>query len=71
MVAYGKVVHAETFTSKDQTQIFTKLFVPIGYEVFSVICKGDLTHLAGVDDVEFRLGVKDKELKLYFDGKGN
>lgn len=67
MLCYGKVVHVEKFTSRDQTKMYSKLFIPVGYEVISVIAEGDLSHLAGVDEVPFRLGVKDKELKLYFD----
>jgi len=69
MVCNGTVVHVETFVSRDQTQMYSKLFVPVGYEVVSIIAKGDLKHLSGVSDVPFRLGVKDKELKLYFDGE--
>lgn len=69
MTCYGKVVHVETFVSSKQQKVYSKLFVPVGYEVISVIAEGDLSHLAGVDEVPFRLGVKDKELKLYFNDK--
>lgn len=69
MRCYGKVVHVEVFFSTKQNKTFSKLFVPVGYEVISVVADGDLSHLAGVDEVPFRLGVKDKELKLYFDDK--
>lgn len=65
----GTVVHAEKFTSKASGKVFTKLFVPVGYEVIAVIANGDLTPLAGASGVPFRLGVKDKELKLYYDGE--
>ena len=69
MKCFGTVVHAEKFKSKASGKEFTKLFVPIGYEVVAVIANGDLTALTGVTDVPFRLGVKDKELRLYFDGE--
>ena len=69
MVCTGKVVHAECFKSKKDGKLFTKLFVPVGFEVVSVIANGDLTPLAGCDDVPFRLGMKDKELRLYYGGE--
>lgn len=70
MKCSGLVVHAQTFKGGEgKTKTFTKLFVPIGYEVVSVIAEGDYSHLSGVDDVPFRLGFKDNQLKLYFDGK--
>lgn len=69
MVCKGTVVHVETFVSKAQNKVFSKLFVPVGYEVISVIAEGDQRDLSGVSDVPFRIGVKDKELKLYFDGE--
>lgn len=69
MKCTGTVVHAEKFQSRKDGKIYTKLFVPIGFEVVSVIANGDLTALAGVSGVPFRLGVKDKELRLYFDGE--
>ena len=67
MKCYGTVVHVQTFKTKENKQ-FSKLFIPVGYEVVSVIAEGDFSHLVG-DEVEFRLGIKDKELKLYFDGE--
>ena len=69
MQCRGTVVHAEKFKSTKTDKIYTKLFVPVGFEVISVITEGDYTDLAGVSDVPFRLGVKDKELKIYFDGE--
>lgn len=69
MNCFGTVVHTQTFKGKDNQKTFTKLFVPIGYEVVSVIAEGDFSHLSGVSDVPFRLGIKDNQLKLYFDGK--
>lgn len=70
MICYGAVVHAEKFVSRKDGKEFTKLFVPVGFEVVSVICNGDKTSLAGLSDVPFRLGVKDKELRLFYsDGK--
>lgn len=69
MTCLGTVVHAEKFVSKKSDGVYTKLFVPVGFEVVSVIASGDLVHLAGVQNVPFRLGVKDKELRLYYDGE--
>lgn len=69
MECLGTVVHVQTFTSKKDGKIYSKLFVPIGYEVVSVVANGDLSALAGVSDVPFRLGIKDKELRLYYDGE--
>ena len=69
MQCRGSVVHVQTFKSREQGKMYSKLFVPVGYEVISIIADGDYSHLAGVSDVPFRLGVKDKELKLYFDGE--
>lgn len=68
MKCSGTVVHAQTFVSKNG-ELYTKLFVPVGYEVIQVFASGDLTALAGCDDVPFRLGVKYQELKLYYDGE--
>ena len=70
MQCLGTVVHAERFQSKASGKTFTKLFVPIGYDVVAVIANGDLTALAGMNEVPFRLGCnKDKQLQLYFDGE--
>lgn len=70
MECRGTVVHAEKFTSKASGKTFTKLFVPIGYDVVAVVANGDLTALAGLSDVPFRLGCnKEKQLQLYFDGE--
>lgn len=69
MECIGTVVHAQTFRGRENNKLFTKLFVPIGFEVVSIIAEGDFTHLVGVDNVPFRLGIKDNQLKLYFDGK--
>lgn len=69
MKCTGTVVHAERFKSRTTEKVYTKLFVPVGFEVISVIAEGDFTHLAGCSDVPFRLGVKDTILKIYFDGE--
>ena len=70
MQCVGNVVHTEKFVSRTSGKEFTKLFVPIGYNVVAVIANGDLTALAGVEGVPFRLGFnKDKQLQLYFDGE--
>ena len=57
MKCIGKVIHAEKFKSKQSGKEFTKLFVPVGYEVLAVIANGDKTALAGCENVSFRLGV--------------
>lgn len=69
MECIGTVVHAEKFSSRKDGKVYTKLFVPVGFEVVSVIANGDLSMLAGTSGVPFRLGVKDKELRLYYDGE--
>lgn len=69
MECVGTVVHVELFQSKKNGKIYSKIFVPIGYEVVSVIALGDWKNLAGVSGVRFRLGMdKDKKLQLFFDG---
>lgn len=68
MECMGTVVHVELFQSKKNGKIYSKLFVPIGYEVVSVIAQGDCKKLAGTV-CEFRLGMdKQKKLQLFFDG---
>ena len=68
MECMGSVVHVELFQSKKNGKIYSKLFVPIGYEVVSVIAQGDWKKLAGTV-CEFRLGMdKQKNLQLFFDG---
>ena len=69
MQCVGSVVHAQTFISKASGKTFTKLFVPVGYDVVNVIANGDLSALAGLDNVPFRLGIKDNQLRLYYDGE--
>ena len=69
MLVLGSVIHAITFLSKDQTKLYTKLFVPVDNEVVSVIARGDLTALAGVEDVPFNLRLRDNQLKLYYAGE--
>lgn len=65
----GTVVHAEKFTSRKDGKVYTKLFVPVGFDVIAVVANGDCTSLAGVTDVPFRLGSRDGALKLYYGGK--
>lgn len=60
------VVHAEKFTSRKDNKVYTKLYVPVGFDVVAVIGPGDLTSLAGVSDVHFRLSSRDGQLKLFY-----
>lgn len=69
MDVYATVVHAEKFTSKRDQKVYTKLFVPVGFDVVAVIASGDLAALAGVSGVKFRLGSRNGELKLYYDSE--
>lgn len=66
MDCLGSVVHAETFTSKKNGKVYTKLFVPVGFDVVSVIAEGDRQALAGCSDVPFRLALRDGVLKLFY-----
>lgn len=66
MLVLGTVVYADTFRSKKEQKLYTKLFVPVGNEVTSVIAEGDLTALVGVEDVPFNLRLRDNQLKLYY-----
>ncbi len=69
MVCHGKVIHAEKFVARKNGKVYTKLFVPVGFDVVSVIAEGDLTPLAGVEDVPFRLGFRDNQLRLFYGGE--
>ena len=69
MTCVGSVVHAQSFVSKASGKTFTKLFVPVGFDLVTVIANGDLTALSGVEGVPFRVGIKDNQLKLYYDGE--
>lgn len=69
MVVEGKVVHAEKFTAKSTGKVYTKLFVPVGFDLTSVVVGGDYTALAGVENVPFRLGIRDNQLKLFYAGE--
>lgn len=69
MLVLGTVVFANTFPSKDKKKLYTKLFVPVGNDVVSVIAEGDLTALVGVEDVPFNLRLRDNQLKLYYAGE--
>lgn len=60
-----KVIYCNLFNSKDG-KVYTKLFVPVGNDVVSVITSGDYSSLVGVDNVPFRLGVRDGQLALFF-----
>lgn len=66
MKCTGDVVYASKFTSKKGKE-YTRLLVPIGFDVVTVIADGDRTDLAGVCDVVFSLAVRDGQLKLYLD----
>lgn len=66
MLVYCTVVYANTFPSKDKQKLYTKLFVPVGNGVTEVIAEGDLTALAGMEDVPFNLRLRDNQLKLYY-----
>lgn len=57
------VVFASLFRSKDG-KTFTRLFVPIGGQVYGVVAQDDCTALAG-HDVTFDLACRDGELRLY------
>lgn len=69
VIVKGNVVHTEMFTAKKDGKVYTKLFVPVGYDVVAVIANGDLTPLAGVCEVPFRLGVRDGNIKLFYAGE--
>lgn len=61
----GEVVHVEVFKAKTNGKLYTKLFVPVGFDVIAVIANGDQSSLRG-QNVIFRLGVKDGQLKLFY-----
>ena len=69
MIVTGVVVYAEKFHSKKTNKDYTKLFVPVVGGVAEVIAEGDLTPLAGCEDVPFKLGLRDGVLKLYYAGE--
>lgn len=69
MQVLGTVVYAEMFHSRKTDKDYTKLFVPVSGGVAEVIAEGDLTPLAGVSDVPFKLVLRDGALKLYYDGE--
>lgn len=69
MEVFGSVVYAQKFTSSKNGNVYTKLYVPIGTEVFCVLASGDVESLAGVSNVRFKLGCKQGVLKLYYDGE--
>lgn len=66
---FASVVYAQKFTSPKTGKVYTKLYVPIGTEVFCVIASGDVESLAGVSDVRFVLVCKQGVLKLYYGGE--
>lgn len=65
----GSVVHTEVFKAKSNGKVYTKLFVPVGFDVIAVVANGDQSGLKG-HDVLFRLGVKDGQLKLFYSEEG-
>lgn len=69
MEVFGCVVFAQKFTSPKTGKVYTKLYVPIGTEVFCVFANGDLESLAGVSNVRFMLVCKQGVLKLYYHGE--
>ena len=69
MQVLGTVVYTEMFHSRKTDKDYTKLFVPVSGGVAEVIVEGDLTPLAGVSDVPFKLVLRDGALKLYYDGE--
>lgn len=69
MTVIGTVVYTEMFHSKKTHKDYTKLFVPVSGGVAEVIAEGDLTPLAGVCDVPFRLVLREGALKLYYNGE--
>lgn len=70
MEVFGSVVYAQKFTSPKTGKVYTKLYVPIGTEVFCVLASGDVESLAGVSNVRFMLVCKQGVLKLYYGGEG-
>lgn len=70
MEVFGSVVYAQKFTSPKTGKVYTKLYVPIGTEVFCVLASGDVESLAGVSNVRFTLVCKQSVLKLYYGGEG-
>lgn len=70
MEVFCSVVYAQKFTSAKTGKVYTKLFVPIGMEVFCVLASGDVESLAGVSNVRFTLVCKQGVLKLYYGGEG-
>lgn len=63
------VVFASKFTAKKDGKVWTRLYVPVGQDVYPVFCEGDKTALSG-SEVDFVLTSFDKQLRLQYAGLG-